>query len=192
MKKIVATIICLALCTLALVACDSENNVNNEISKYTGDGSLHVVSKNEVSNMPVLSHTLDHTAFVISGEEKITPKQFPGALKVTVELDGGIGKVYQACGSYGWTEVNSYTEDQLLALPSITLHGELKVELAEYARVQGVTVLKIGREGKTDEQTTLEALSELESGEYYIALDTQSESDGRIEDCGHVFRLIVE
>ena len=52
MKKIIATAICLALCTLALVACDSENNVNDEIAKYTGDGSLHVVSKNEVSNMP--------------------------------------------------------------------------------------------------------------------------------------------
>ena len=191
MKKIIATIICLALCTLALVACDSENNVNNEISKYTGDGSLHVVSKNEVSNMPDLSHTLDHTAFVISGEEKITPKQFPGSVNVTVELDGGIGKVYQT-DTVGYSEVYDYTEEKLKSLPSITLHGELKVELAEYARVQGVTVLKIGREGKTDEQTTLEALSELESGEYYIALDTQSESDGRIEECGHVFRLIVE
>ena len=192
MKKIIAAIICLALCTLALVACDSENNVNNEISKYTGDGSLHVVSKNEGSNMPEMSHTLDHTAFVISGEEKITPKQFPGPVNVTVVMNDGNFKVHQACGSYGWTEVNSYTEDQLQALPSITLHGELKVELAEYASLKCVTVMKIGREEKTDEQTTLEALSELESGEYYIALDTQSESDGRIEDCGHVFRLIVE
>ena len=153
MKKIIATVICLALCTLALVACDSGNNVNDTISKYTGDGSLHVVSKNEVSNMPDLSHTLDHTAFVISGEEKITPKQFPGALNVTVVTNDGNSKVYQACGSYGWTEVNSYTEDQLQALPSITLHGELKVELAEYASLKCVTVMKIGREGKTDEQS---------------------------------------
>ena len=191
MKKIIAAIICLALCTLALVACDSENNVNNEISKYTGDGSLHVVSKNEASNMPDLSHTLDHTAFVISGEEKITPKQFPGAVNVTVELDAGIGKVYQT-DTVGYSEVYDYTEEKLKSLPSITLHAELKVELAEYASLKGVTVMKIGREGKTDEQTTLEALSELESGEYYIALDTQSESDGRTEDCWHVFRLIVE
>lgn len=192
MKRIIVTIICLALCTLALVACDSENNVNNEISKYTGDGSFQVISKDDASNMPDMSHSLDHTAFVISGEEKITPKQFPGPVNVTVVMNDGNRKVYQACGSYGWTEVNSYTEDQLQALPSITLHGALELELAEYASLNGVTVMKIGREGKTDEQTTLEALSELESGEYYIALDTQSESDGRIEDCGHVFRLIVE
>ena len=94
MKKIIVTVICLALCTLALVACDSENNVNNEISKYTGDGSFHVISKDDASNMPDMSHTLDHTAFVISGEEKITPKQFPGPVNVTVELDGGIYRSY--------------------------------------------------------------------------------------------------
>ena len=190
MKKIIITIICLALCTLALVACDSGND--EPMTVYTGDGSFHVISKDDASNMPDMSHTLDHTAFVISGEEKITPKQFPGSVNVTVVTNDGNGKVYQACGSYGWTEVNSYTEDQLQALPSITLHGALELELAEYASLKCVTVMKIGREGKTDEQTTLEALSELESGEYYIALDTQSESDGRIEDCGHVFRLIVE
>ena len=56
MKKIIITIICLALCTLALVACDSGND--EPMTVYTGDGSLHVISKNEVSNMPDMSHTL--------------------------------------------------------------------------------------------------------------------------------------
>jgi hypothetical protein len=90
--------------------------------------------------------------------------------------------------------VYGYTEEQLKALPTITLDDKISVELSEGTRVTHVRIMNLGSRKlqESDQNTTLEELSSLEAGEYYIYLGTITESDDRSECYDDVFRLIIE
>jgi hypothetical protein len=90
--------------------------------------------------------------------------------------------------------VYGYTEEHLKALPTITLDDKISVELSERTRVTHVIIMNLGSRKlqESDQNTTLEELSSLEAGEYYIYLGSITESDDRSESYHDVFRLIIE
>jgi uncharacterized membrane protein len=88
--------------------------------------------------------------------------------------------------------VYDYTEEQLKAFPSITLDGDITVEIDGDASVSEVAIMSIGEGEENDVKTTLEELSALESGEYYIKITVGTEGEIKVSDTINIFRLIVE
>jgi hypothetical protein len=199
MKKIIAMIFCLALCVLTFVGCDIDldsyldADSNEQVLSPSGDGApiyTFVLDGGSVSSGDFHFSTIQMSKVsVISGEQKITPKHFFFGMTITSVTNGEMDKVYST-NSEGYTEVYDYTEEQLKALPTITLDGEISVELDEGASVTEVAIINFN--DKKDEKTTLEALSELETGEYYIKIAVESEEESKLADSINVFRLIVK
>jgi hypothetical protein len=206
MKKIIAMIFCLALCTLAFVGCDidldsylDEDSTVQAISP-SGDGAsiyTFVLNGDSVSSDVFHFSTIQMSKVtVISGDQKITPKQFFKAMTtVTVSTDvvaNNTDKIYSSANINGYKEVYDYTEEQLKAFPSITLDGDITVEIDGDASVSEVAIMSIGEGEENDVKTTLEELSALESGEYYIKITVGTEGEIKISDTINIFRLIVE
>ena len=199
MKKIIAMIFCLALCMLTFVGCDidldsylDEDGTAQNVYSFA-EGSYVYTFVLDGENAPsgdFYFNTIQMSKVsVVSGDQKITPKHFFFGMTTTSVTNGKGDKVYST-NSEGYTEVYDYTEEQLKALPTITLDGEISVELDEGASVTEVAIINFN--DKKDEKTTLEALSELETGEYYIKIAVESEEESKLADSINVFRLIVK
>jgi hypothetical protein len=130
---------------------------------------------------------------VVSGANTIEPKSFISAISYTSTISFLLDQE-TTVDCAGCSEVYGYTEEQLKALPTITLDDKISVELSERTRVTHVIIMNLGSRKlqESDQNTTLEELSSLEAGEYYIYLGSITESDDRSECYNDVFRLIIE
>lgn len=130
---------------------------------------------------------------VVSGANTIEPKSFIYAISYTSAISFLLDQE-TTVDCAGCSEVYGYTEEQLKALPTITLDGKISVELSEGTRVTHVRIMNLGsiKLQESDQNTTLEELSSLEAGEYYIYLISITESDECSESYHDVFRLIIE
>lgn len=130
---------------------------------------------------------------VVSGANTIEPKSFISAISYTSTISFLLDQE-TTVDCAGCSEVYGYTEEQLKALPTITLDDKISVELSERTRVTHVIIMNLGSRKlqESDQNTTLEELSSLEAGEYYIYLGSITESDDRSESYNDVFRLIIE
>ena len=130
---------------------------------------------------------------VVSGANTIEPKSFISAAAYSNNVSSLLGNETNV-DYIGCREVYGYTEEQLKSLPTITLDGNIGVELSENTRMTHIIIMPLGSRKlqENDQNTTLEELSALETGEYYIYLGTITEGDDCSESYSDVFRLIVE
>ncbi len=157
--------------------------------KYIVNLLIDLFEEKSHPTAPALSRSIA----VVSGESRIEPKSFISAAAYSNNVSLLLGNETNV-DYIGCREVYGYTEEQLKSLPTITLDGNIGVELSENTRMTHIIIMPLGSRElqENDQNTTLEELSALEAGEYYIYLGTITEGDDCSESYSDVFRLIVE
>ena len=175
MKKIIAIIICMILCTFVFVGCHSEE-------PQTVDGDPTDTEKATVDPASVKERV-----YISSGENTIeAQKLFAWANGDGLADDGP-----------GYEDVFFYTEEELAAIPTLYFAGEISAKLSEDAlEVTSLSeddLYMINTEERSRSSITYKEISELGEGVYYFYIGTSARfSEDRSRGYHHVFKLIIE